>query len=105
MCVHDRVVDGGGCTGYKESAMEDAIQAYHDALEKSPTCTPLPTTENLATIHLNCARAHAKLCQMVKSVEMCSQALELQPMYVSGLVQRAMVLAPPLHPLAVYLTL
>ena len=71
--------------------MEEAINAYNNALDYSAECSPKPTVENLSTIHLNCARAYAKQSELVRSLEMCTQALELQPKYVSGLVQRAVV--------------
>eukprot|EP00656_Telonema_subtile_P003580 TRINITY_DN11628_c0_g1_i2.p1 TRINITY_DN11628_c0_g1~~TRINITY_DN11628_c0_g1_i2.p1 ORF type:complete len:577 (+),score=166.62 TRINITY_DN11628_c0_g1_i2:37-1767(+) len=77
---------------YKQNRMEEAIDGYQGALDRADECEPKPTNDNLATIHLNCARAHAKIGQLAQSCGMCTLSLELQPRYVSGLVQRAVVL-------------
>jgi tetratricopeptide (TPR) repeat protein len=74
---------------YKATEFELAIGVYEKAFEMLENVKPMPSNQNRATLHYNCARAASNLGQHVKALEQSNCALKLIPTYNSALEQRA----------------
>jgi len=84
---------------YKATEFELSIKVYEKAFDILPNVRPVPSEQNRATLHYNCARAASNLGQQVKALQQCNSALLLMPKYNSALEQRAKYNDPPINSL------